>query len=436
MATDILEKPTSTFLDEGNTEAHEIMITLGQKAKEAYAVLSQAPAEQKNRALLEAAKAIRDNAKEILLANEKDIAIAKSNRANAAYLDRLALSPVRVEGMAKSLEEIAKQPDPVGKILASWERPNGLKINRVSVPLGVIGVIYESRPNVTADAGAMCLKAGNAVILRCGSDSFNSSRAIELAMQRGLAKADLPVEAIQLVPTNDRAAVTEMLSMNEYIDIIIPRGGKSLTEKIKNESRIPTLLHLDGNCHTYIHSKADADMAAKVTFNAKMRRTGVCGATESIVIDEAVVDTILPKIVDQLVEAGCEVRGDEKAMLADKRIKAANPADWFKEYLDAVVSVKTVKDIDNAIEHINFYSSHHTDAIITADEKAAQKFAAKIDSAIVVHNASTQFADGGEFGFGGEIGIATGRLHARGPVGAEQLTTYKYVVEGTGQIRP
>jgi len=435
MATDILEKPTSSLLEEANTEAHEIMITLGQKAKEAYAILANTSAEQKNLALNEAAKAIRDNAKDILQANEKDIAIAKSNRATAAFLDRLALSPVRIESMAKSLEEIAKLPDPVGKILDTRERPNGLKISRVSVPLGVIGVIYESRPNVTADAGALCLKSGNAVILRCGSDSFNSSRAIELAMQRGLAKADLPVEAIQLVPTPDRAAVTEMLGMSEYIDIIIPRGGKNLTEKIKNESKIPTLLHLDGNCHTYIHSKADPKMAASVVYNAKMRRTGICGATESIVIDESVVDDILPLIVDQLAANSCEVRGDERAMLADKRLKPASPADWFKEYLDAIVSVKTVKDISQAIEHINFYSSHHTDAIITNDKKAAAEFEQKIDSAIVMHNASTQFADGGEFGMGGEIGISTGRLHARGPVGVEQLTTYKYIVEGNGQIR-
>ena len=436
MATDLLDKPNSSLLDEINTEAHEIMITLGQNAKEAYAVLSQTPAEQKNLALLEAAKAIRENARDIMQANEKDIAIAKSNRANAAFLDRLALSPVRIEAMAKSLEEIAKQPDPVGKVLASWDRPNGLKISRISVPLGVIGVIYESRPNVTADAGGLCLKSGNAVILRCGSDSFNSSRAIEVCMQRGLATADLPVEAIQLVPTTDRAAVTEMLGMSEYIDIIIPRGGKNLTEKIKNESKIATLLHLDGNCHTYIHSEADPEMAAKVVFNAKMRRTGVCGATESIVIDESVVDIILPLIVDQLIANDCEIRGDERAQLADKRLKPASPADWFKEYLDAIVSVKTVQNIEQAIEHINFYSSHHTDAIITADAEAARQFEQKIDSAIVIHNASTQFADGGEFGMGGEIGISTGRLHARGPVGVEQLTTYKYVVVGNGQVRP
>lgn len=432
MATDILDKA----IQQTNTKVHEIMITLGQKAKEAYAILANAPAEQKNRALVEAAKAIRESAKEILAANEKDIKNAKDNRATAAFLDRLALSPVRVEAMAKGLEEVAKLPDPIGKTMSTWDRPNGLKISRVCVPLGVIGVIYESRPNVTADAAGLCLKSGNAVILRCGSDSFHSSRAIEHAIQRGLAKADLPLEAVQLVPTVDRGAVTEMLQMSEYIDIIIPRGGKSLNEKIKNESKIATLLHLDGNCHTYIHSAADAEMAAKVILNAKMRRTGVCGATESLVIDEAVVDTILPLVVNGLAEAGCEIRGDERAQLADKRIKTASPADWFKEYLDAVISVKTVKDINHAIDHINFYSSHHTDAIITADQKAANLFAARIDSAIVVHNASTQFADGGEFGMGGEIGISTGRLHARGPVGVEQLTTYKYVVEGDGQIRP
>ncbi len=430
MVTDLMERQS-----ESQTAAHETMIILGQNAKEAYQALASSSTEQKNSALKEAAKAIRASAKEILAANEKDIKLAKANRANAAYLDRLALSPVRIEAMAKGLEEIAKLPDPVGKKLASWDRPNGLKISRVSVALGVIGMIYESRPNVTADAGGLCLKSGNAVILRCGSDSFNSSRAIEQAMQQGLEAAGLPKTAIQLVPTPDRAAVSEMLSLSEYIDLIIPRGGKSLTEKIRNESKIPTLLHLDGNCHTYIHEKADAKMAAEVILNAKMRRTGVCGATESIVVDAKIADKILPKVIDKLADAGCEIRGDEKAQLADKRIKAASPADWFKEYLDAIVSVKTVEDIDEAIEHINFYSSHHTEAIITADAKAAEKFLNRIDSAIVMHNASTQFADGGEFGMGAEIGISTGRLHARGPVGVEQLTTYKYVVEGDGQTR-
>ena len=432
MVVDILEKQPSVSA----TKTHEIMITLGQNAREAYAQLSRASTDEKNAALKAIAAEIRKSAKAIITANEKDITAAKANRQPAAYLDRLALSPVRIEAMAKAVEEVAKLDDPVGKIQESWTRPNGLKISRVSVPLGVIGVIYESRPNVTADAAALCLKAGNAVILRCGSDSFNSCRAIEQAIQKGLEAAGLSKDAVQLVPTPDRAAVTEMLNMVEYIDIIVPRGGKSLTELVKNESKIPTILHLEGNCHTYIHASADAKMAAEIVLNAKMRRTGVCGATESLVIDASVADKILPKIVDKLAKESCEVRGDEKAMLSDKRIKSASPADWFKEYLDAIISVKTVENLEEAIEHINFYGSHHTDAIIAEDSDAVEKFLNRIDSAIVVHNASTQFADGGEFGFGGEIGISTGRLHARGPVGAAQLTTYKYVVEGSGQTRP
>lgn len=432
MVVDILEKQPSSAA----TKAHEIMITLGQNAREAYSELAKTSAENKNAALKAIAKEIRAAAKNIIAANEKDIKAAKDARQTAAYLDRLALSPVRIESMAKAVEEVAKLADPVGKILESWTRPNGLKISRVSVPLGVIGVIYESRPNVTADAAALCLKAGNAVILRCGSDSFNSCRAIEEAIQKGLESANLPKHAVQLVPTADRAAVSEMLQMSEYIDIIVPRGGKSLTELVKNESKIPTILHLEGNCHTYIHASADAKMAAEIVLNAKMRRTGVCGATESLVIDAIVIDKILPLIVDKLAKEGCEVRGDEKAMIADKRVKSANPADWFKEYLDAIISVKTVENIEEAIEHINFYGSHHTDAIIAEDTTAVEKFLNEVDSAIVAHNVSTQFADGGEFGFGGEIGISTGRLHARGPVGAAQLTTYKYVVEGSGQVRP
>ncbi len=432
MVVDILEKQPSTAA----TKAHETMITLGQNAREAYSKLARATTEEKNAALNAMAKEVRAAAKKILAGNEKDITAAKANRATAAYLDRLALSPVRIEAIAKALEEVAKQPDPVGKKLESWDRPNGLKISKVSVPLGVIGVIFESRPNVTADAAALCVKAGNAVILRCGSDSFNSSKAIEEALQKGLEAAGLPKEAVQLVPTTDRAAVTEMLQMNEYIDIIVPRGGKSLNEKVKESSKIPTLLHLEGNNHTYIHSSADVKMAVAVVNNAKLRRTGICGATESLIIDSAVADKLLPKIVDELVKGNCEVKGDEKAMLADKRIKAASPADWFKEYLDAVISVKTVDNVAEAIEHVNFYGSHHTDAIIAEDAKAVEKFLNEVDSAIVMHNTSTQFADGGEFGFGGEIGISTGRLHARGPVGSAQLTTYKYVVEGTGQLRP
>ncbi|PIR32639.1 MAG: glutamate-5-semialdehyde dehydrogenase [Alphaproteobacteria bacterium CG11_big_fil_rev_8_21_14_0_20_44_7] len=412
------------------------MIILGQNAKEAYTTLSLASTEQKNNALRAAAKAIRESANEIMQANEKDLQIAKKAEKPASYLDRLALSPVRIESMAKGLEAVAELPDPVGKILANWDRPNGLKINRVSVPLGVIGVIYEARPNVTADAGALCLKSGNAVILRCGSDSFNSSRAIEKALQKGLETAGLPKTAIQLVPTSDRSAVTEMLQMTDYIDVIIPRGGRSLTEKIKNESRIPTFQHLDGNCHTYIHASANPQMAVDVVVNAKMRRTGICGATESLVIDEAIIDVILPKIVEALTAQNCEIRGDERAQLTDKRIRPANPADWFKEYLEPIISVKTVSGLEAAIEHVNLYSSHHTDAIIADDAKTSAEFLNRIDSAIVMHNASTQFADGGEFGMGAEIGISTGRLHARGPVGVEQLTTFKYIVEGNGQTRP
>jgi glutamate-5-semialdehyde dehydrogenase len=412
-----------------------ILHELGEKARKANEVLAQAPTAQKNRALKEAAKAIRSGRQSILAANAKDMAEARKAGMSKAMLDRLELTPARIEAMAKSLEVIAKLPDPVGRQLAHFKRPNGLVINRVAVPLGVIGLIYESRPNVTADAGGLCLKSGNAVILRGGSDSFYSSQVIAACLQKGLRAAELPETAIQLVPTTDRAAVGEMLTMIDAIDIIIPRGGKSLTERVRRESRVPALLHLDGNCHTYIHAKADAKMALKVLLNAKMRRTGICGATESLVIDKAALP-MLPALVDALIREGCEVRGDSLARRTDSRIKPATEADWSTEYLDAILSVKTVNGADEAIAHINRYGSHHTDAIITRDKKAASKFLKQIDSAIVLHNASTQFADGGEFGFGAEIGIATGRLHARGPVGLEQLTTYKYVIEGGGQTRP
>lgn len=410
----------------------KMMAKLGQDAKAAYWELATASTDAKNLALREGAKAIRASVAKILTANAKDYAIAEQAGKNAAYLDRLALDEGRIEGMAVGLEAVADLADPVGKKLTSWERPNGLKISRISVPLGVIGVIFEARPNVTADAGALALKAGNAVILRCGSDSFNSSTAISDCLQEGLKVAKLPAAAVQLVPTQSRDAVSEMLTMTDYIDVIIPRGGRSLTEKIKMESQIPTFLHLDGNCHTYIHEDAVVQMAADVIRNAKMRRTGICGATESLVIDEAALDT-LPAIVDAL--EGVEVRGDAAACATDSRIAPATDADWGTEYLDSIISVKTVANIDEAIIHINQFSSHHTDAIITSDETAAAKFTARVDSAIVMHNASTQFADGGEFGMGAEIGISTGRMHARGPVGVEQLTTYKYVVEGTGQVR-
>jgi glutamate-5-semialdehyde dehydrogenase len=350
-------------------------------------------------------------------------------------LDRLKLKPETVEAMAKSLEEIAAFPDPVGRILTEWTRPNGLLIQRVSVPLGVIGIVYESRPNVTADAGALCLKSGNAVILRGGSDSLNSSEAIAECLHAGLKNAGLPPDAVQIVPTRDRQAVGEMLTMTEYIDIIVPRGGKSLTERILKESRIPTIQHLDGNCHTYIHRSADARMAREVLLNAKMRRTGVCGATESILIDRAAAK-LLPELIETLISAGCEICGDKIAQKIDPRVLPATEADWATEYLDAKISVKTVEDVSEAVEHINLYGSHHTDAIIAEDPAAAEIFLNRVDSAIVLHNASTQFADGGEFGMGGEIGISTGRLHARGPVGIEQLTTYKYILHGSGQTRP
>jgi glutamate-5-semialdehyde dehydrogenase len=411
------------------------MRKLGAKARKACVMLAASTDSQRNVALFEAADAIRSGSKKIMAANAKDMESARKSGISKAMLDRLELNPARVEAMAKSIENIARLHNPLGKKLAKFKRPNGLVIERVSVPLGVIGMIYESRPNVTADAGALSLKSGNAVILRGGSDSFHSSSAIARCMQAGLKAADLPEEAIQLVPTVDREAVGIMLKMLDTIDVIIPRGGKSLTSRVMKESRVPTLLHLDGNCHTYIHRKANAKMALEVVLNAKMRRTGICGATESLVIDKAVL-SLLPPIVSALLKAGCEVRGDADAREVDKRIRPAKESDWSTEYLDAIISVKTVDNIDEAVEHINTYGSHHTDAIITEDAKAAEKFLQNIDSAIVLHNASTQFADGGEFGFGAEIGIATGRLHARGPVGIEQLTTYKYVVKGKGQIRP
>lgn len=415
---------------------HEEMQTLGKRARAAYRVLANAPAEQKEKALLAAAEALRAAQSTILAANEKDMAAGREAGLSSALLDRLALDEKRIEAIAAGVEAVATFPDPVGKVLAEWDRPNGLHIKRVSVPLGVIGIIYEARPNVTADAGALCIKSGNAAILRGGSDSFHSSRAIMACMQAGLKQAGLPQEAIQLVPTTDRAAVGEMLTMSNYIDIIVPRGGKSLTARVQKESRIPTLQHLDGNCHSYIHASADPAMAAEVVANAKLRRTGICGATESLVIDKAALETVLPGIVEALAAEGCELRGDAAAQAIDGRITPADNEDWGTEYLDKIVSIKTVDGIEEAIAHVNTYSSHHTDSIIAQDSDAAARFEREVDSAIVMHNTSTQFADGGEFGMGAEIGISTGRLHARGPVGAEQLTTYKYVVEGSGQTRP
>jgi len=412
-----------------------LMRTLGERARAAYRILAKAETEQKNEALRAAAQNLRANESALLAANAEDVAAARQNEISNALLDRLLLNPARIEAMAKGLEQIAELPDSVGKSLAEWKRPNGLQIRRVSVPLGVIGIIYESRPNVTADAAGLCLKSGNAVILRGGSESHNSSTAIANCIHAGLQTAELPVDSVQLVPTRDRAAVGQMLTLTDLIDVIIPRGGKSLTERIMNESRIPTILHLDGNCHTYFHATAKPEMAKQVLLNAKLRRTGICGATESLLVDRSAITTLLPEILEALFAAGCEVRGDEAVQALDKRIVPAQEADWATEYLDAILSVKVVADVREAIAHINTYGSHHTDAIIAEDGAAATKFLSEVDSAIVLHNASTQFADGGEFGMGSEIGISTGRLHARGPVGVEQLTTYKYVVLGEGQMR-
>lgn len=413
-----------------------LMNMIGAKARSAYAALALATPEQKTRALNGAATLLRARSADVLAANAKDMELARAKDLTPALLDRLALDAGRIEGIAKGLETIAALPDPVGRLLEGWDvASNGLHIDKVSVPLGVIGIIYESRPNVTVDAGALCLKSGNAAILRAGSESLHSSTALADIMREALVAEGLPEDAIQLVPVRDREAVGIMLQLTEYIDIIVPRGGISLTERVAKESRIPTILHLDGNCHTYIHASADTAKALKVIVNAKMRRTGVCGATESLLIDASIVDAQLPAIADALIAKGCQLRGDARAQKADARITLASDEDWGTEYLDAILSIKTVTDTDEAIAHINRYGSHHTDAILAEDKDAIARFTAQVDSAIVVANASTQFADGGEFGFGAEIGISTGRLHARGPVGAAQLTTYKYIVRGDGTVR-
>jgi glutamate-5-semialdehyde dehydrogenase len=419
-----------------NVDINKIMQEIGHSAKAAALELASCHAHSKNNALRAAAASLRNSTAKILAANNLDMEAGKTRGLEKALLDRLELSEKRIAAIAQSLEEIALLPDPVGKVLDHWDRPSGLDISRISVPLGVIGIIYESRPNVTADAGALCLKSGNAAILRGGSESFNSSLAIADCLHDGLRAAGINQNAIQLVPVQDREAVGAMLTMPEYIDVIIPRGGKGLCKRVMDESRVPTLLHLDGNCHTYIHTKADQEMAVNVVTNAKMRRTGICGATESLVVDKAIAADILPKIVAGLIAAGCEIRGDILAQKIDARIVPASDADWYTEYLDAIISVRIVEGNDEAIAFINQHSSHHTDSIITADSSAAADFLNRIDSAIVMHNTSTQFADGGEFGMGAEIGISTGRLHARGPVGVEQLTTYKYVVKSDGAIRP
>ncbi len=413
-----------------------MMERMGRKARAAASVLATATTAAKNEALNAAARSIRTRAPGILAANARDVEAARARGLNAALIERLVLNEARIEAMANGLDEIALLPDPVGQVIAAWERPNGLAIERVRTPLGVIGVIYESRPNVTADAGALCLKAGNAAILRCGSESLQSSLAIMACLSEGLATAGLPEAAIQLVPTADRAAVGAMLRMTEWIDVIVPRGGKSLIERVTAESRVPLFKHLEGICHTYIHAQADAEMARRVTFNAKMRRPGICGATETLLIDRAVAACLLPPILDDLIAAGCEVRGDAATQALDARVLPVSEADWDTEYLDAILSVRIVDGLEEAIAHIQRHSSQHTEAIITEDEAAAEAFVRRLDSAILLVNASTQFADGGEFGMGAEIGIATGKLHARGPVGVEQLTSFKYIVRGHGQCRP
>lgn len=413
-----------------------LMAGIGKAARAAARDLAQTATASKNLALTAAAAALRARTAEIKAANAIDMAAGREKNLTPALLDRLALDDKRIEAMARGLEEIAALPDPVGQVIAAWTRPNGLKIERVRTPLGVIGIIYESRPNVTADAAGLCLKAGNACILRGGSESFHSSRAIMECLSAGLAAAGLPIGSVQMVPTSDRAAVGEMLTMTKYIDVIVPRGGQSLVDRVMRESRVPTFQHLIGLCHTYIHSGADPAKARKIVLNAKMRRTGICGATETLLVDEAVAAAILPPILDDLAKAGCELRGDAGVRKLDARVKPATDEDWDTEYLDAILAVRLVKNLDEAVAHIVTHGSSHTEAIITEDDAAAAAFMNALDSAILIHNASTQFADGGEFGMGAEIGIATGKLHARGPVGVEQLTTFKYKVHGDGQIRP
>jgi len=411
---------------------HEI----GVAARRAAHVLAHAPAEMKTRALASAANAIRDRRAEILAANNRDLDEAGRAKLSAPLVDRLMLDDARVEGIARSLDTVAAFPDPVGTILAEWTRPNGLRISRVRTPLGVIGIIYESRPNVTADAGGLCLRAGNAAILRGGSESFHSSTAIVACLHEGLAAAKLPEAAVQLVPTRDRAAVGIMLGMTEFIDIIVPRGGRSLIERVQAESRIPVIAHLEGICHVYVDRAADLAKAREIVLNAKMRRVSVCGATETLLVDREIAARALPPILADLKASGCEIRGDAATRALDPATKPATEQDWRTEYLDAILAVRVVDGVAQAIEHINTYGSHHTDAIVTEDKETAERFLDEVDSAIVLQNASTQFADGGEFGMGAEIGISTNKLHARGPVGAEQLTSFKYIVRGTGQVRP
>ncbi|WP_051245042.1 glutamate-5-semialdehyde dehydrogenase [Thalassobaculum salexigens] len=430
------DKPGLSRAPAAQTDIDAMMLEIGRRARAAAAVLALASSEQKDKALHAAAAALRADTPAILAANAKDIAAARDKGLRDSLVDRLLLDAGRLEGIAAGLEVVAGLPDPVGATMAAWERPNGLKFERRRVPLGVIGIIYESRPNVTADAGSLCLKAGNAAILRGGSESYHSSTAIVAALHKGLREAGLPEDAIQSVPTTDRAAVGKLLTMPQYVDVIVPRGGRSLIERVQNESRVPVFAHLDGLCHVYLDAGADRDKAVAIAVNAKMRRTSVCGAAETLLVDRAVAAELLPPVAEALRAAGCILRGDAAARAIAAGMDPASEADWDTEYLDAILSVAVVDGVAGAIEHINRHGSHHTDSIVTEDPAAAERFLSEVDSAIVLHNASTQFADGGEFGFGAEIGISTGRMHARGPVGAEQLTSFKYLVRGTGQTRP
>ena len=413
-----------------------IMLDMGLRAKNASLALAIATASQKNQALEATSEALLQSKPEILAANQIDMLAAEKSGMAGSFLDRLKLTDERIEAMALGLREIVSLDDPVGAIISKWERPNGLHIERVRTPLGVIGVIFESRPNVTADAGALCLKSGNAVILRGGSDSYHSSRAIHSAMVTGLLAVGLPEDAIQIVPTTDRAAVGEMLKgLDGNIDVIVPRGGKSLVERVQSEARVPVFAHLEGLCHVYVDRSADLDMACNLIVNSKMRRTGICGAAETLLVDSAAADAFLHPLLDALRKSQCELRGDSGVVELFPDANMASESDWSTEYLDAVLSVKLVDGIDGAIQHIQTYSSHHTECIVAEDESVVARFFSEIDSAILLHNASTQFADGGEFGMGAEIGIATGKMHARGPVGVEQLTSFKYLVRGNGQTR-
>lgn len=427
---------TAEDIGQNDRNIDEMMAGLGAAARKASAALAQASSAAKVTALKAAAAQIRAETPAILAANQKDLEFAQEKGIRESLIDRLLLDEERIEGIAVGLEDIADLPEPVGQTIAEWERPNGLKISRVRTPLGVIGIIYESRPNVTADAGGLCLKSGNAAILRGGSESFHSSRAITECLHHGLKLAGLPEDAVQLIPTRDRAAVGALLTMPQYVDIIVPRGGKTLIARVQEESRVPVFAHLEGLCHVYLHEDADPDMAVDISLNSKMRRTSVCGSAETLLVDRSVAETLLPKVASALVEAGCTLRGDDAARAIFPNMEAATEEDWVTEYLDAIIAVRVVDGVGAAADHINTFGSSHTETIVTDNDAAAERFFAEVDSAILLHNASTQYADGGEFGMGAEIGISTGRLHARGPVGAEQLTSFKYVVRGSGQTRP